>query len=107
MPLSLFKSRRTALLPFSAVLWSTLVRLGFAKLIELPDDVSAKYGNDFSSDFWPTVLKNGASFQYGEVLQEGGNIFYSSDMKSGYDDSLSSRLAAYHKYMKTTNSLYG
>lgn len=82
-------------------------RYDAAKLIELPDDVSAKYGDKFASNFWPTVLNNGAAFQYGEVLQEGGKIFYSSDMKSGYDDSLSSRLAAYHKYMKTTNSMYG
>lgn len=82
-------------------------RYDAAKLIELPDDDSAKYGNSFTSAFWPTVLANGASFQYGEVLQEGGNIMYSTTMKSGYDDSLSSRLAAYHKFMKTTNSLYG
>ena len=82
-------------------------RYDAAKLIELPDDSSATYGNDFASDFWPTVLNNGAAFQYGEVLQEGGNITYSSDMKSGYDDSLSSRLGAYHRYMRTTNSLYG
>ncbi len=97
-------------------------RYDAAKLIELPDDVTShpeKYNGTvktqphkytvekFTSNFWPTVLANGASFQYGEVLQEGGNIKYSADMKSGYDDELSSRLASYHRYMKTTNSMYG
>jgi alpha-amylase len=72
-------------------------RYDAAKLIELPDDTSKKYGNDFASDFWPTVLQNGASFQYGEVLQEGGKHEYDqgADAKSGYDDSDSSRLGAY------------
>lgn len=82
-------------------------RYDAAKLIELPDDVSAGYTREFSSRFWPVVLSNGAAFQYGEVLQEGGNISYSKDIKTGYDDSISSRLSAYQKYMKTTNSLYG
>lgn len=72
-------------------------RYDAAKLIELPDDTSKKYGNDFASDFWPTVLQNGASFQYGEVLQEGGKHEYDqgADAQSGYDDSDSSRLGAY------------
>lgn len=82
-------------------------RYDAAKLIELPDDTSAKYGNEFTSDFWPTVLNNGSKFQYGEVLQEGGNITYSTSFESGYDDSLSSRLEAYQKFMNTTNSMYG
>jgi alpha-amylase len=72
-------------------------RYDAAKLIELPDDTSQKYGNGFASDFWPYVLQNGASFQYGEVLQEGGKHEYDqgADAKSGYDDSDSSRLGAY------------
>lgn len=72
-------------------------RYDAAKLIELPDDTSKQYGNDFASDFWPTVLQNGASFQYGEVLQEGGKHEYDqgADAQSGYDDSDSSRLGAY------------
>jgi alpha-amylase len=90
-------------------------RYDAAKLIELPDDTSEKYGNDFASDFWPIVLQNGASFQYGESLQEGGNHKYSSDLKSGYDDNDSSRLAAYQaltyadgkKNLNTTASFYG
>ena len=95
-------------------------RYDAAKLIELPDDTSKKYGNDFASDFWPTVLQNGASFQYGEVLQEGGNHEYNqgADAKSGYDDSDSSRLGAYqslsftapdgqNQKLFTTASYYG
>ena len=72
-------------------------RYDAAKLIELPDDTSQKYGNGFAGDFWPYVLENGASFQYGEVLQEGGKHEYDqgADAKSGYDDSDSSRLGAY------------
>ena len=72
-------------------------RYDAAKLIELPDDTSRKYGDGFASDFWPYVLQNGASFQYGEVLQEGGRHEYDqgADAKSGYDDSDSSRLGAY------------
>lgn len=97
-------------------------RYDAAKLIELPDDVTSnpdkytgtvlthprKYTVEkFTSEFWPVVLDNGAKFQYGEILQEGGNISYSKEIESGYDDSLSSRLADYQKYMKTTNSMYG
>lgn len=92
-------------------------RFDAAKLIELPDDTSAKYGNDFASDFWPTVLQNGAYFQYGEVLQEGGRHKYNED-QAGYDDNDSSRLYAYQSQiftdkdgnthnMNTTNSYTG
>lgn len=79
-------------------------RFDAAKLIELPDDTSQKYGNDFASDFWPYVLQNGASFQYGEVLQEGGKHEYDqgADAQSGYDDSDSSRLSAYQSLSFTT-----
>ena len=92
-------------------------RYDAAKLIELPDDTSEKYGNDFAGDFWPTILQNGAAFQYGEVLQEGGRHNYKNSV-DGYDDNDSSRLYAYHSqaftdkngvahYMNTTNSLTG
>lgn len=92
-------------------------RYDAAKLIELPDDTSEKYGNDFASDFWPTILQNGAAFQYGEVLQEGGKHTYKNSA-AGYDDNDSSRLGAYHSqaytdktggshYMNTTNSYTG
>lgn len=92
-------------------------RYDAAKLIELPDDTSEKYGNDFASDFWPTILQNGSAFQYGEVLQEGGRHSYKKD-STGYNDNDSSRLYAYHsqtytdKYgvehsMNTTNSYTG
>ena len=92
-------------------------RYDAAKLIELPDDTSEKYGNDFASDFWPTILQNGSVFQYGEVLQEGGVHTYANS-EAGYDDNDSSRLYAYHSqeytdkngathYMNTTNSLTG
>ncbi|MCR5652607.1 MAG: Ig-like domain-containing protein [Ruminococcus sp.] len=39
-------------------------RFDAAKHIELPSDNSS-----YASDFWPTVLDNGSTFQYGEVLQ--------------------------------------
>lgn len=92
-------------------------RYDAAKLIELPDDTSEKYGSDFASDFWPTILQNGSSFQYGEVLQEGGRHTYKKDSQ-GYDDNDSSRLYAYHSQtytdkdgkthnMNTTNSYTG
>ncbi|MDY2962980.1 MAG: alpha-amylase family glycosyl hydrolase, partial [Streptococcus dysgalactiae] len=42
-------------------------RFDAAKHIELPSD------NGFGSDFWPTILNNGAKFQYGEVLQGGAS----------------------------------
>ncbi len=92
-------------------------RYDAAKLIELPDDTSDKYGSDFASDFWPTILQNGAAFQYGEVLQEGGRHTYQNSV-DGYNDNDSSRLYAYHSqaftdkngvahHMNTTNSLTG
>ncbi|MCQ4863485.1 S-layer homology domain-containing protein [Pseudoflavonifractor phocaeensis] len=95
-------------------------RYDAAKLIELPDDISVTYPEyQFSSDFWPTVLQNGASFQYGEVLQEGEpNHIYSPELTGGYNDQDSSRLSAYQsqtfttadgekKNMNTTLSFYG
>lgn len=42
-------------------------RFDAAKHIELPSD------NGFGSDFWPTILNNGAKFQYGEVMQGGAS----------------------------------
>ncbi len=92
-------------------------RYDAAKLIELPDDTSAKYGNDFAGDFWPTILQNGSYFQYGEVLQEGGRHSYKKD-SAGYNDNDSSRLYAYQSQtftdkdggqhgMNTTNSYTG
>lgn len=79
-------------------------RYDAAKLIELPDDTSAKYGDEFSSDFWPYVLENGASFQYGESLQEGGAHEYNkgADAASGYNDQDTSRLSAYQALEFTT-----
>lgn len=59
-------------------------RYDAAKHIELPDD-----GN-YGSDFWPTILNNGAEFQYGETLQ----------------DSIS-RESSYANYMGVTASTYG
>jgi len=59
-------------------------RYDAAKHIELPDDPN--YGNQF----WPTVLNNGAEFQYGEILQDS-----------------TSRDTDYAKYMKITASNYG
>lgn len=59
-------------------------RYDAAKHIELPDDPG------YGGDFWPTVLNNGAEFQYGEILQ----------------DSIS-RESAYANYMSVTASAYG
>lgn len=59
-------------------------RYDAAKHIELPDDPG------YGSDFWPTILNNGAKFQYGEILQ----------------DSIS-RETAYGSYMGVTASNYG
>jgi len=78
-------------------------RYDAAKLIELPDDTSEKYGSDFASDFWPTILQNGSAFQYGEVLQEDGVHTYANS-EAGYDDNDSSRLYAYHSQTYTDNS---
>lgn len=60
-------------------------RFDAAKHVELPDDKDS-----FASDFWPTVLDNGATFQYGEILQDE-----------------TSRIDAYAEYMGVTASLYG
>ena len=60
-------------------------RFDAAKHIELPDDKET-----FASDFWPTVLDNGAKFQYGEILQ-------------GEND----RIDAYAQLMHVTASNYG
>lgn len=59
-------------------------RFDAAKHIELPDDDSK-----YASNFWPTVLKNNAEFQYGEIL-------------SGSD-----RMGAYAKVMHVTAEAYG
>jgi len=59
-------------------------RYDAAKHIELPDD------NGYGGNFWPTVLNNGAEFQYGEVLSN----------EASRDDS-------YSNYMKITASSYG
>jgi len=59
-------------------------RYDAAKHIELPDDY------DYGGNFWPTVLNNGAEFQYGEVISN----------KASRDDS-------YAEYMKITASDYG
>lgn len=66
-------------------------RYDTAKHIELPDD-----DPEFAGDFWPTVLPNGSSFQYGEVLQ-------------GYDgaEKTAARYADYAKIMSVTASSYG
>ena len=97
-------------------------RYDAAKLIELPDDVSIYHPDyNFASDFWPTVLQNGASFQYGEALQEGEPNHRWQDVPnvvSGYNDEDSSRLHAYQaqtfltkdgeeKHFNTTLSFYG
>lgn len=66
-------------------------RYDTARHIELPDD-----DPDFASDFWPTVLDNGSSYQYGEVLQG-----YSSD------EINATRFADYSKIMDVTASTYG
>ncbi len=66
-------------------------RFDTAKHIELPDD-----DIDYASNFWPIVLDNGSSFQYGEVLQG----YKSEEVKS-------SRYADYAKIMHVTASSYG
>lgn len=60
-------------------------RFDAAKHIELPDDKDT-----FASDFWPTVINNGAEFQYGEILQ-------------GEND----RIDGYAEFMSVTASNYG
>lgn len=66
-------------------------RYDTAKHIELPDD-----DPEYASDFWPVVLDNGSSFQYGEVLQGMGSV-----------EVASSRYADYSKIMNITASSYG
>ena len=73
-------------------------RFDAAKHIELPDDDEA-----FASDFWPTVLDNGAEFQYGEILQSENDRFedYSKIMSvtaSSYGERVRS---AAHGYVST------
>ncbi|MDR0914837.1 MAG: starch-binding protein [Oscillospiraceae bacterium] len=63
-------------------------RYDAAKHIELPDDGS------FGSSFWPTILKNGSEFQYGEILQDGGNPH-------------TVRISEYDKLMGVTASSFG
>nr|MCR5609452.1 hypothetical protein [Lachnospiraceae bacterium] len=60
-------------------------RYDAAKHIELPDDDAS-----YRSNFWPVVLNNGSSFQYGEILQDAA-----------------SRDNAYSKLMGVTASGYG
>jgi len=60
-------------------------RYDTAKHIELPDDDEA-----FASDFWPTIIDNGAEFQYGEILQ-----------------GESARFEAYSEFIGVTASSYG
>ncbi|MGN1138508.1 MAG: alpha-amylase family glycosyl hydrolase, partial [Ruminococcus sp.] len=62
-------------------------RYDAAKHIELPDDDSS-----YASNFWPTVLNNGSSFQYGEILE---------------DQYGTARSDAYSKLMHVTASSYG
>lgn len=45
-------------------------RFDAAKHIELPND-----DESYASDFWPTVLENDSTFQYGEVLQSNNDHF--------------------------------
>lgn len=72
-------------------------RYDAAKCIELPNDKSKAYTTPFSGNYWPVVLQNGSTFQYGEILQEGGTHFYVSGMaRGGYDDSDTSRINDYH-----------
>lgn len=61
-------------------------RYDAAKHIELPDDPG------YGSNFWPTVLNNGSSFQYGEILE---------------DNYKTARSDAYAKLMHVTASSYG
>lgn len=56
-----------------------------AKHIELSTDKE-----EYSSDFWNTILNNGSSFQYGEILQGG-----------------SDKISSYSKIMNVTASKYG
>ncbi|MCH5304199.1 MAG: alpha-amylase, partial [Ruminococcus sp.] len=66
-------------------------RYDTAKHIELPDD-----DEEYASNFWPTVLENGSTFQYGEVLQGGSSA-----------ERASARYSDYAKIMHVTASSYG
>lgn len=70
-------------------------RYDSAKHIELPKEVDGEFG----SDFWPNVLsqaeKDGAGYQYGEVLQDG------------YGHEAISRFYEYARYMGVTATAYG
>lgn len=70
-------------------------RFDAAKHIELPDDDAA-----YASDFWPTILDNGAEFQYGEILQSENDRFkdYAAIMNvtaSSYGDKIRSATRGY------------
>lgn len=60
-------------------------RYDAAKHIELPDDPES-----YAGDFWNVITKNGAEFQYGEILQ-------------GQSD----RITAYANYINVTASTFG
>ena len=92
-------------------------RYDAARHIELPDDDSysdlvAEKGS-FQSDFWPTILQNGSTFQYGEILQD----WYDDNVTSGYNDNKKdgTRIGAYqnitfgesNEHFRTTASHYG
>lgn len=73
-------------------------RFDAAKHIELPDDDEA-----YASDFWPTILDNGAEFQYGEILQSENDRYadYAAIMNvtaSNYGEKMRS---ATHGYVST------
>lgn len=68
-------------------------RYDTAKLIELPDDYVRGYP-EFASNFWEVVLQNGATFQYGENLQDAQDLSVC-------------RLEDYAEIMDVTCSLYG
>ncbi|NMF01810.1 starch-binding protein [Bifidobacterium boum] len=60
-------------------------RYDAAKHIELPDEVFGKQSN-----YWNTILKNGAQYQYGEVLEDANvreadyaNLFWNSSVAGG------------------------
>ena len=70
-------------------------RYDAAKHIELPKEIDG----DFGSDFWPNIIKNaeknGAQFQYGEILQDG---FANEPISKFYE---------YAQFMNVTATKYG
>ncbi len=66
-------------------------RYDTAKHIELPDD-----DESFAGNFWPVVLDNGSTYQYGEVLQGANSA-----------DKQSARFKDYSMIMNITASSYG